>query len=398
MTNRIRITNSNSVKTFSSTLADVSGISASILDSATGPGNQNIIFKGIEAGPGLSINLVPVSNGNPLDVDKKIVVGISNVQPITGPFVRKIGDQMTGNLTFSNTSGARILAGENSVEQPSYSFLSDQDTGMFRPSNDTLSLVTNGVERLTVRFDGNIVVQGTGQLSLPSGTTAQRPIINREGSLRHNSDLEFVEARIRGSWRRIITPSGEPDPGEFLTWNGSDYVWANISGAGIVRIVENIAERDLLPAVLGELVWVRVAHDGEWALYLCTQIFPSVVWTEIGNYDSSQSDAKTRTITFDYTASSPQTIANVSNNSRVSWVLVEVIQSFNDPGSVLFVGDQFVNNRLFDTSSVDLQNPAVYVNNPTYIYTGLTQDEPIYCYFNFGTSTTGLVRVTISWQ
>jgi hypothetical protein len=82
----------------------------------------------------------------------------------------------------------------------------------------------------------------------------------------------------------------------------------------------------------------------------------------------------------------------------VSWVLVEVIQAFNDTNSVIYVGDQFVNNRLLDTSAVDLQNPAVYVNNPTYVYTGLIQDEPIYCYFNFGVSTTGLVRVTISWQ
>jgi hypothetical protein len=248
-----------------------------------------------------------------------------------------------------------------------------------------------------VRFDGNIVIQGAGQFSLPSGTTAARPVINREGSMRFNTDHEFVEARVRGVWRDVVTPIGTPAVGEYLTWTGSDYTWQNISGGGVVKIVDTIAERDLEPPNLGELVWVKVAHDGEWALYLCTQISPTV-WTEISNYDSSQSDARTRSITVDYTASSPLVIANVSDQSRVSWVLVEVIQAFNDTNSVIYVGDQFVNNRLLDTSAVDLQNPAVYVNNPTYVYTGLIQDEPIYCYFNFGVSTTGLVRVTISWQ
>jgi hypothetical protein len=397
MTNRIRITNPTSVRSVSSTLADISGVSASILDSATGPGNQNLILRGIEAGPGISVILQPVNNGNPLPLDQKIVIGLGSNQPITGPFVRKIGDQMTGNLTFANTSGARILAGENSAAQPSYSFLSDQDTGLLRPNNDTLSLVTGGVERLTVRFDGNIVVQGTGQVSLPSGNTSQRPIINQNGSIRHNTDSGFVEARVRNTWRDVVTPIGQPGVGEFLSWTGTDYNWQNVSGSGVVKILDTIAERDALTASLGELVWVKIAHDGEWALYLCTQLAP-VVWTEISNFDSSQSDAKTRSITFDYTAASPQVIANVSNNSRVTWVLVEVITPFDDINSVIYVGDQFVNNRLLDTSAVDLQNPAVYVSNPTYVYTGLIQDEPIYCYFNFGVSTSGLVRVTISWQ
>ena len=397
MTNNIIINNSNSIRRINSTLSDVNGVSASLLSSATGDGNQNLVLKGLEAGIGINLSLLPVNNGGLNNNDQKIVIGLSSNPPINSPFVRKTGDQMTGNLTISNTSGARILAGENSVSQPSYSFLSDQDTGMFRPNNDTLSLVTGGVERVTVRFDGNVVVQGTGQLSLPSGTVAQRPIINREGSIRHNQDSGFLETRVRNSWREIPTSLNAPVAGNFLSWGGSDYIWTSIIGSGVVQIVSNIAARDALTPSLGTLVWVEVAHDGEWALYLCTQLSP-VVWTEISNYDSSQSDAKTRTITFDYTASSPQIIANVSNNSRVTWVLVEVLQPFNDTFSVLYVGDQFVNNRLLDTSDVDLQNPAVYVSNPTYVYTGLTQDEPIYCYFNFGSSTTGLLRVTISWQ
>jgi hypothetical protein len=58
----------------------------------------------------------------------------------------------------------RIENGDGSVSTPSFSFINDTNTGMFRITTDTLSFATAGVTRMTHGADGIVNIgQGLGQ-------------------------------------------------------------------------------------------------------------------------------------------------------------------------------------------------------------------------------------------
>ena len=47
---------------------------------------------------------------------------------------------------------------------------------------------------------GNVTVNGTGSLKIPSGTTAQRPSSATDGMIRYNSTTLSFEAYLNGNW------------------------------------------------------------------------------------------------------------------------------------------------------------------------------------------------------
>ena len=372
---------------------------ASVIDGIYGKNEESVVFRGIEGRNGIEVSLEDANNGIGAFVSKKIVVALPTTPPVNSPFVRKIGDQMTGNLTFSNSSGARLLLAKTPIATPPMSFLSDQDTGIASPLNNTLVFVTDGNERVRIDANGNVTFSGTGAVNVHTGTTAQRPTSPVPGAFRLNTSNNLLETFIGSSWRDIITTATPPTaPGEVLQWNGTTYVWGTATASATVDVVPNIAARNALTPILGRVAFVVTAPDGEWAMYICTQVSPTTVWTEIANYDSAQSDSKTRSVMVPFSAASPVLISNVSDESRVHLVVVEVLTAFNDPSATLVVGDSIVNNRLMQASLVDLTTAGNYVATPNYIYSGIVVDEPIYVYLNAGTSTTGLARVSITWS
>lgn len=55
---------------------------------------------------------------------------------------------------------------------------------------------------------GNLTVSGTGFLSIPAGTGAQRPsssLVN--GMMRYNTSIGAVEAYVQGQWGALLTPA-----------------------------------------------------------------------------------------------------------------------------------------------------------------------------------------------
>jgi hypothetical protein len=60
----------------------------------------------------------------------------------------------------------------------------------------------------------NTVINDVGAITLPRGTTAQRPTTPPEGSLRYNSDLGYTECYYQGFWFDISTGRGLPKGSE----------------------------------------------------------------------------------------------------------------------------------------------------------------------------------------
>ncbi|MCS7317490.1 MAG: hypothetical protein NZZ41_04100 [Candidatus Dojkabacteria bacterium] len=392
--------NPYSYRSIKSTSSDTAN-SSSIIDKSYGRLKDNLILKGIVAADGIELINQQFQNGfGENNIGTRIILRLDPNPGLNTPYVRKTGDQMTGNLTFSNSSGARILAGQNSAAQPSFSFLSDPDTGIFRPANNNIGFSTNGIERLRINQNGDIISSSTGELRLPAGTTAQRPTSPGNGTIRYNTTTNSLEGFINGAWSNILNYVNTPSVGDVLTWSpgGATWVSSSLLVGSKVFIVPNIPARNALTGVnIGDMCFVQSSFDGEWAFFLCINNSP-ITWIEFANFDSKESDSNTAQINVNFNSASPLLIANVSNNTRVSWVLVEVIVPFNGTSPTMEIGDNGVNNRLMDNSLINLSVPGVYVSNPTYFYTGLTTDENIFCYFNSSGSTQGFARVTISWM
>lgn len=77
---------------------------------------------------------------------------------------------LKGVVTLSSAiTGCNIQVGNGTATAPTYAFANDTNTGIYRPNADTLGLVTNGVERMTINATGDITI--AGNLTVTGGTT-----------------------------------------------------------------------------------------------------------------------------------------------------------------------------------------------------------------------------------
>ena len=60
-------------------------------------------------------------------------------------------------------------------------------------NSGVLVLQTNGTNAVTVGTNQNVVFNSTGAVTLPVGTTAQRPSSPTVGYVRYNTDLGYLE-------------------------------------------------------------------------------------------------------------------------------------------------------------------------------------------------------------
>jgi len=71
---------------------------------------------------------------------------------------------------------------------------------------------------------GDVTVSGTGFLSIPAGTGAQRPtssLVN--GMLRYNTSIGAVEAYVQNQWGVLLTPSLDYGSVSAAATNSLDY-------------------------------------------------------------------------------------------------------------------------------------------------------------------------------
>jgi hypothetical protein len=67
-------------------------------------------------------------------------------------------------------------------------------------SSGILTLQSNTTDSLTINTLQNPTLNSTGSITIPSGTTAQRPASPVSGMLRYNTTVSNMEIYINGSW------------------------------------------------------------------------------------------------------------------------------------------------------------------------------------------------------
>lgn len=189
---------------------------------------------------------------------------------------------------------------------------------------------------------------------------------------------------------------------QVLSYDGvSEWRPISIPGLGSssnTTIVDTIAQRDALTPNEADMAFVRVGTSGEWELYLYDSGFPTnPPWVLLATQDSARTDANTLVYLIAYTESSgsPITMGNVSQNSRVSQVVVDVITPF-DGSPVITVGDAGDASRLLSNAFIDLTEAGTYVVTVDHTYTSAT-DTDILLYYNFAGSSAGQCRVSVTY-
>lgn len=253
--------------------------------------------------------------------------------------------------------------------------------------NDPVSIIyVEGVQPVAVTG----LLDNLVDVVVPSPTINQHLVF--DGSVWRASDAANV-----GSIDQlddVDTTTVTPISGDALVWDGvADWVPFAIAGLGASSntfVVADITARDLLTPQEGDSAFVRIGSSGEYEQY----VYDSA-WILLATQDSARTDANTAEAIVSWNTGSPVLIGNVSQNSRVTTVTVEVSIAFNDATAVLTVGDAGDNSRLLTNDMIDLTEVGTYVCNVDYIYASAV-DTDILTYFNFGTSTQGTARVIVT--
>ena len=91
-------------------------------------------------------------------------------------------------------------------------------------ASGVLELQTGGTSSVSISTAQLVTLSSTGSLTLPSGTTAQRPTVPVNGMIRYNTSGPCVEGYINGAWRLIS--------GTALTYSASYLIVAGGGGGG----------------------------------------------------------------------------------------------------------------------------------------------------------------------
>jgi len=205
---------------------------------------------------------------------------------------------------------------------------------------------------------------------------------------------------------------------QVLAFNAPAGLWRAITIPGLAAsnntyLVNDITARNALTPNEGDSIFVRSGFSAEWELYLYDSGFGGGPWVLMATADSASTDANTieyPLLTFDSTdgtnpVSTPITLGNISNGSRVTVVSVEIITPFTPTGpaaAITFdIGDDAVNWRLMDADLIDFETVGTYVSSIDYVYDGTevgdaTSDTDIKAYFVFTGTTTGELRITVT--
>lgn len=161
-------------------------------------------------------------------------------------------------------------------------------------------------------------------------------------------------------------------------------------------VVLNIAARDALSPADGDSAFVRNgATAGEWEMYIWDAGAGPAAWILTSTLDSAATDARTIAGDINVLTISPVLLGNVSPNSRVTLVTINVSVAF-DGSPVLTVGTDANNNELATDEELDLGAIGTYTIVTDVEYTA-SPDTDIKAYFAVGGATVGNARVLVTY-
>ena len=172
---------------------------------------------------------------------------------------------------------------------------------------------------------------------------------------------------------------------------------------GGVTVVADITARNGLSAQGGDMAYVQSSDDSEWALYL----YDGSSWVEVGNRDSTETDAQT--ITYNYSApgggfGGVQTveIGNISPGCRVLDVAIDVTTGLtNFSGNVdptVEVGTSTDLNQFMEVDASDLSSPGFYKLDAGYTYpSSQTTDLSIKARISHRSATIGAFSIIVTY-
>jgi hypothetical protein len=180
------------------------------------------------------------------------VVYNSQVAQTGQPGQGTVGNQQLGSISNINAVGSNMTLQTNG------------STVITLDQNQNASFVN------TATFNSNILMSGTGYLTLPSGTTAQR-ITPAAGSIRYNSTIGAPEQYIGGAWQSLLgTSSAYPAVSATAIYNAnnsapSGYYWIKPAGlsqpfqayckmdysSGWMNVARSIPEISTSPVLVG---------------------------------------------------------------------------------------------------------------------------------------------------
>ena len=130
------------------------------------------------------------ANPNPSSGTAAVFYEVGNLDEDNLGLLPKAGGTMTGQLLGDDGAGA---------SSPAYAFDTDTDTGMFRPSNNTLGFATSGSLRFSVSDSGLDVINGL-PIRLQDSSGSPFVSLKSPSSLSGNIALTLPSAIVNGGF------------------------------------------------------------------------------------------------------------------------------------------------------------------------------------------------------
>ena len=139
-----------------------------------------------------------------------------------------------------------VRAGDGTAAAPSYSFAADTNTGLRRPHNDAISIVTGGVDRMWTDSNGRIA-QGLGVTAGDSGTlvatgisNANRPNFQSHVSNPNNGGIASYQWDNSGAaaWTHFLKARGGVIGTHTAVQNGDAIGWMRFGGSDGTQFIE----------------------------------------------------------------------------------------------------------------------------------------------------------------
>ena len=153
-----------------------------------------------------------------------IIVMTLNVGSFTG------GISLEGTETSRVIDNGRIRGINGSAGTPTYTFLSDENMGMYRAAEDTLAFTTNGTQQMQIDPNGRVSI----------GTTCNQNTLNVHGSIRQTINNSILYGTATDNTQQGLLNLCSNDNKSYLNYgSGGGFYLRNILGNDRFSVDDN---------------------------------------------------------------------------------------------------------------------------------------------------------------